>query len=258
MTNFTAYTLALVATFNVFSASASSESISNFEQCVQSAKNSNTHDHEVFRIHSEYFYELEDPREYAVLAVKNWASEFADKRQCLTAMNQIAIEDVKCDTFVAGAPVCRIEGDSGDFIVAKDYVDGSNVILSQHDEQVWPGISSQNDNEPLWMAQPELCYDELLVPGMDSQAHYVDTYDHRYFDDYRYLLARTSRDLISGLAEKSQRCDFQTSAALASDMKCSVTTGGTRVCGLPSTQGGYFIMVSDDNHGMHVIFNRWD
>ncbi|AWF80967.1 hypothetical protein BTJ40_09170 [Microbulbifer sp. A4B17] len=227
-----------------------------FSHCSVAASASNTNDREVYRIFSDFYYEIEDSREYAVKAVQNWAENFAE--DCAGETTQVSLDMIQCDNFIGGAPVCRIESDEGDYVIVKDYVDSTNVVLSQHDQQTWPDIFSSNDQETLWMARPELCYSELLEWGGDSQAYYLDTYNYRYFGDYRYVLARSSRDLVQNLEVQFSQCEYDTVGVEANKMQCSETTQGTKVCASAHTNGGYFVFVSDDNHGMHVIFNRWD
>ncbi|WP_444894219.1 hypothetical protein ACJJIE_07945 [Microbulbifer sp. TRSA001] len=227
-----------------------------FSQCSVAASASNTNDREVYRIFSDFYYEIEDSREYAVKAVQYWAESFAE--DCAGETTQVSLDMVQCDNFIGGAPVCRIESDEGDYVIVKDYVDSTNVVLSQHDQQNWPGIHSSNDQETLWMARPELCYSELLEGGIDSQAYYLDAYNYRYFGDYRYVLARSSRDLVQTLDSQYSQCEYDASGIEAYKMQCSETSQGTKVCATAHTGAGYFVFVSDDHHGMHVIFNRWD
>ncbi|WP_444884328.1 hypothetical protein [Microbulbifer sp. PSTR4-B] len=228
----------------------------NFSQCSEAATQSNTNDREVYRIFSDFYYEIEDKREYAVTAVKNWAKNFASS--CITSTTQITLDDVQCDDFIGGAPVCRIESDEGDYVVVKDYVDSTNVVLSKHDQQNWPAVHTSNDMDMLWMANPAKCYSDLLKSGVDSQAYYLDAYNYRYFGDYRFVLARTTRDLVQNLAGQSNQCAYETIGIEANKMECSETSGGTKICASRHTNAGYFVFVSDDNHGMHVVFNRWD
>ena len=230
-----------------------------FSQCEASTAKSNTENHDVFQLHSEFYYQLEDKREYAIAAVKAWAKQFHSRdSNCVQKLVTISLEDVQCDTRINGAPVCAIESDSGDFIVAKDYVDSTNVVAVAHDNQSWPAISASNDSDDLYMPNPEQCYSELLGTGGDSQAYYIDAYNYRYFGDYRFVMARTARDLVQNLSTKSASCSYATQAIAASDMHCNSTSNGTQYCTLSSTNSGYFVFVSDDNHGMHLIFNRWD
>ncbi|WP_444921715.1 hypothetical protein ACJJID_04815 [Microbulbifer sp. CnH-101-G] len=228
----------------------------NFSQCSEVATQSNTNDREVYRIFSDFYYEIEDKREYAITAVKDWAKNYA--ASCITSTTQITLDDVQCDEFVGGAPICRIESDEGDYVVVKDYVDSTNVVLSKHDQQRWPGVHSSNDMDMLWVANPAQCYSDLLGSGWDSQAYYQDAYNYRYFGDYRFVLARTTRDLVQNLAGQSEQCAYETTGIEAYKMECAETSGGTKVCASRYTNAGYFVFVSDDNHGMHVIFNRWD
>ncbi|BBM03041.1 hypothetical protein [Microbulbifer sp. GL-2] len=230
--------------------------VPDFSQCSQVASPSNTNDREVYRIFSDFFYEIEDKREYAVTAVREWAERYAPG--CMDTTTQVTLDEIQCDSFVGGAPICRIEGDEGDYVISKDYVDSTNIILSKHDQQTWPEIHASRDADILWIAKPELCYSELLESGGDSQAYYLDAYSYRFFGDYRYILARTTRDLVQNLATQPGQCSYDTDGIEAFKMECSETSKGTRVCASGDTNGGFFVFVSDDNHGMHVIFNRWD
>ncbi|GAA5442401.1 hypothetical protein Misp06_00575 [Microbulbifer sp. NBRC 101763] len=244
-----------VATVIPTQASATFE-LPNFSQCAKVATQSNTNDREVYRFFSDFYYEIEDKREYAITAVREWAEAYAPG--CLGSATPVTLEEIQCDNFVGGAPVCRIESDTGDYVISKDYVDSTNVVLSKHDEQNWPQIHASKDMDMLWIAKPELCYSELLESGGDSQAYYLDAYNYRYFGDYRYVLARTTRDLVQNIAAQPGQCMYDTVGVEAYKMECSETSKGTKVCASRHTNGGFFVFVSDDNHGMHVIFNRWD
>jgi len=41
-------------------------------------------------------------------------------------------------------------------------------------------------------------------------------------------------------------------------LECIERPNKSSICGLPGTNGGYFIFVNDADHQMHVVFNRWD
>ena len=251
--------MALAVPFFSTQAEANMYTVPVFSQCEASTAKSNTENHDVFWLQSEFYYQLDDNREYAITAVKAWAKQFHNRdSNCVQQQVEISLDDVKCDNTIVGAPVCAIESDSGDFVVVKDYVDSTNVVAVAHDNQSWPGIHVRNDSDYLYMPNPEQCYSELLGTGGDSQAYYSDAYDYRYFGDYRFVMARTARDLVQNLSSKHASCDYQTQALPVSDMQCSITGNGTRYCTLDNTNTGYFVFVSDDNHGVHVIFNRWE
>ncbi|WP_444944171.1 hypothetical protein ACJJIK_03125 [Microbulbifer sp. ZKSA006] len=256
MKTFATLTAAIAITSIVPAQAEQTFELPKFSQCSAAASASNTNDREVYRIFSDFYYEIEDPREYAITAVQNWATSYAE--DCMDETTQISLDMVQCDTFIPGAAICRVESDEGDYVIVKDYVDSTNVVLSQHDQQTWPEVYASKDQETLWMARPELCYSELLEGGGDSQAYYLDAYNYRYFGDYRYVLAKSSRDLVQTLESQNSQCEYDTSGIEAYKMQCSETSQGTQVCASGSTGAGYFVFVSDDNHGMHVIFNRWD
>ncbi|WP_281557937.1 hypothetical protein [Thalassomonas sp. RHCl1] len=261
MKSFSKTIIAVALAVPFFSAQAKADTfnVPVFSQCEASTLRSNTENHDVFQLRSEFFYEIEDEREYAITAVRAWAKQFHNRdSDCMQKQVAIKLEDVQCDTRINGAPVCAIESDSGDFIVAKDYVDSTNVVAVAHDNQSWPAISAGNDSDYLYMPNPELCYSDLLGTGGDSQAYYIDAYDYRYFGDYRFLMARTARDLVQNLSARNASCDYSPQAIAASDMNCNSTSNGVQYCTLDGTNTGYFIFVSDDNHGMHLIFNRLD
>ena len=252
--------IAMAFSAPLFSAQADTSTLTVpvFSQCEANTSNSNTENHDVYRLSSEFYYELEDKREYAIAAVKAWAKQFhRSDSNCVQQQVEIKLENVQCDN-TNGVPVCAIESDSGDFIVVKDYVDSTNVVAVAHDNQSWPAISASNDSDDLYMPNPTQCYSELLGTGGDSQAYYIDAYNYRYFGDYRFVMVKTARDLVQSISTQKTSCSYTTQAITASDMRCNSTSKGTQYCTLSSTNAGYFVFVSDDNHGMHLIFNRWD
>ncbi|WDE09107.1 hypothetical protein SG34_030525 [Thalassomonas viridans] len=261
MKSFSKTIIAMAFSAPFFSAQADTSTFTApvFSQCETNTAGSNTENHDVFRLQSEFYYQIEDHREYAIAAVKAWAKKFHSKdSSCVQQQVEISLEDVQCDNSINGAPVCAIESDSGDFIVVKDYVDSTNVVAVAHDNQSWPAISASNDSDDLYMPNPEQCYSDLLGTGGDSQAYYIDAYNYRYFGDYRFVMARTARDLVQNLSKRNASCSYRAQAIAASDMNCNSTSNGVQYCTLSSTNTGYFVFVSDDNHGMHLIFNRWE
>lgn len=244
----------------IFQANAAADTIDVpvFSQCAAELTDSNTRDSKVYNIYSDFYYEYSDPREYAVAALGLLTHQFAATDSMCQQYVQAELEDIQCETQIGGTDICTLVSDTGDFVIVKDYVDASNIILSQHHEDVWPTIHNSNDAESLYMPNPGSCYDGLLQGGMDSQAYLVDASSYRYFGDFRYILARTTRDTVKEIANRNDYCYYQTTEEPAANMQCSTLSSGTQYCSLPNTNAGYFVFVTGVDHSVHMIFNRWD
>ncbi|MCL1126001.1 hypothetical protein [Shewanella surugensis] len=243
-----------------FQANASADTIDVpvFSQCDTELTQSNTRDSQVYNLYSDFYYEYNDPREYALVALEKLTSQFAASNSICQQYTQASLDDIHCEAQIGGTEICSLESDTGDFVIVKDYVDASNIILSKHNDDIWPAIHSENDNAPLYVPNPGSCYDGLLQGGMDSQAYLVDASSYRYFGDFRYVLARTTRDTVKEIANRNDYCYYQTTAESAANMQCSILSSGTQYCSLPNTNAGYFVFVTGEDHSMHLIFNRWD
>lgn len=243
-----------------FQANASADTINVpvFSQCDTELTQSNTRNSQVYNVYSDFYYEYTDPKEYALAALTELTQQFAAEGSMCQQYAQASMDDIQCEVQIGGTSICTLESDTGDFVIVKDYVDGSNIVLSKHDNETWPAIHNSNDAEPLYVPNPGHCYDGLLQGGMDSQAYLVDASSYRYFGDFRYVLARTTRDTVREISNRNDYCYYRTTDEPASNMQCSMLTSGTQYCSLPNTNAGYFVFVTGADHSVHMIFNRWD
>ncbi|NVJ59403.1 MAG: hypothetical protein HWE27_03385 [Gammaproteobacteria bacterium] len=229
-------------------------------RCLADLEESNTNDSKVYNIYSDFYYEYDDKRDYAIAAIKKLAKTYSSQSSsCASFTQPMNRSTVKCEK-VAGSDVCIIPSDAGEFIVVKDYVDSTNVVLVEYSDQYseYPTINSENDFENLWLPQPDLCYEGLLKPIYDSQAHENNSELFKEFDDLRFLLARSNRDLVKRLAESSYSCSYQTFAVATKEMECLQRDNKPTICGVRSTNGGYFVYITDADFDVHMVFNRWD
>ncbi|WP_299495363.1 hypothetical protein [uncultured Shewanella sp.] len=248
----------VVGVFFQANAVANTVDVPVFSQCNTELAQSNTRDTQVYNVFSDFYYEYNDPKEYAVAALKELTHQFAETDSICQQYTQASLDDIQCETQIGGTNICTLESDTGDFVIVKDYVDASNIVLSKHDNAVWPSIHNSHDSEVLYVPNPGHCYDGLLQGGMDSQAYLVDASSYRYFGDFRYVLARTTRDTVKEIANRNDYCYYRTTDEPASSMQCSMLTSGTQYCSLPNTNAGYFVFVTGADHSVHMIFNRWD
>ena len=230
--------------------------IPSFEDCAGELSQSNTLDGAGYYMYSEFYYELEDKREYAVKAVETLVENFGAGTACETHQVTINLDDIQCHNLAS--EMCIVPSEGGSFIVSKDYVDGTNVVLAADGYSTLPRIRAQYDNEMLYIPSPSACYSDLLN-NRDGQVHGVDGMPYRYFQDLRYVLARSTRDIVSNLSESSNDCDSEIVEFEASKMECiEYNQYGSQVCALTATNGGYFQFVTESQGGVHVLFNRWD
>jgi hypothetical protein len=234
--------------------------IPSLSRCLSDMSASNTKDPKIYNIFSDFYYEFEDKRDYAAMAVTKMVEQFsASHSNCQAFTQPMNRETIKCDNF-SGSDVCRVPSDAGEFIVIKDYVDSTNIILTEYsnDYQALPTLKPANDLQTLWLPKPELCYSDLLEGLWDSQSYAIDTSDYTNFGDLRYVMARSSRDLVKSISQSSSTCSYQTQAHEASKMQCFVRNNKPSICSIASTGAGYFVYVTDKNNTVHAVFNRWD
>ncbi|WP_144393944.1 hypothetical protein [Pleionea sediminis] len=229
-------------------------------RCLADMSQSNTKDSKVYNIYSDFYYEYSDKRDYAIRAIQEVTQKFsAEDSSCQGFTQPMNRETVQCYKF-SGSEVCTVPSDAGEFIVVKDYVDSTNVILTEYsnDYTDFPEINSANDFESLWLPQPELCYTDLLAPIYDSQAHSLNASAFVNFSDFRYVLARSNRDLVKNISENVSSCEYATMDIPAHEMTCISRPNKPAICSVGATGGGYFIYVTDADNTIHMIFNRWD
>lgn len=229
-------------------------------RCLADLAPSNTENEKVYNIHSDFYYEYEDKRAFAVKAISELARQYSTSNsECQSFTQPMNRTTVQCQQ-LAGSDVCIVPSDAGEFIVVKDYVDSTQIVLTEYsdDYSALPTVNNENDYASLYLPQPELCYSDLLKPIYDSQAHQTDARWYKSFSDLRFVFARSNRDLIKSLAEENTTCDFQTAEFPAHQMQCIVRNNKPGICGMPATGGGYFIYVTDSDFKVHMLFNRWD
>lgn len=234
--------------------------IPSLSRCANDMAASNTKDSKVYNIYSDFYYEFEDKRDYAAMALTKMTQQFSNENSsCQTFTQPMNRETIKCHQF-SGSDVCIVPSDAGEFIVVKDFVDSTNIILTHYgkDYKKFPDVDNINDQETLWLPMPQLCYDTLLEGSNDSQSYLVDAKPYLRFGDFRYIMARSNRDLVKGLAANNSSCNYQTSNHLASNMQCLKRHKKPSICSISTTGGGYFVYVTDDDNTVHLIFNRWD
>ncbi|WP_196139226.1 hypothetical protein [Aliikangiella sp. G2MR2-5] len=235
-------------------------SVPSLSRCLTDMQTANTKDARVYNIYSDFYYEYEDKRDFAVAALAEMTKLFAPANSSCNQFSQpMNRETITCKK-IAGSDVCIVPSDAGEFILVKDYVDSTNIILTEYDGDYskFPEIDTNNDNESLWVPMPEMCYDGILNGLWDSQSYLLDAKSYRRFGDLRYVMARTSRDLVKGLSQSDNTCQYETAAHLAAGMQCFARNNKPTICGLPTTGAGYFIFVTDADNTMHLVFNRWD
>lgn len=241
-------------------ASATDFQIPSLSRCLTGMDPSNTNDPRVYNIYSDFYYEFEDKRDYAAMAVTKMVEQFSSElSECRVFSQAINRETITCDR-VSGSNICRIPSDAGEFIIVKDYVDSTNIILTEYsnDYQNLPDVNANNEQQTLWLPQPELCYDDVLDGLWDSQSYAIDASNYTYFGDLRYVMARSTRDLVRQLSQQSLSCSYQTQGHQASQMACYYRVNKPSICSIRSTDGGYFVYVTDKNNTIHAVFNRWD
>ncbi len=234
--------------------------IPSLSRCANDMVASNTNDTKTYNIFSDFYYEFEDKRDYAAMALSKMTEQFsAENSACRSFTQPMNRETIQCEKF-AGSDVCIVPSDAGEFIVVKDFVDSTNIILTHYDKDYkkFPAIDSINDQESLWLPMPELCYDTLLDGLWDSQSYQVDAKPYLRFGDFRYIMARSNRDLLKNLSANNASCAYQTTNHLASTMHCLKRNKKPSICSVSTTGGGYFIYVTDEDNSVHMIFNRWD
>ncbi|GLS24352.1 hypothetical protein [Marinibactrum halimedae] len=242
-------------------------SVPSLSRCLDDMGSSNTSDPKVFNLNvDDIYYDAEDVRDFAVQAVVNMTENFASEgSECRTFSQPMNRETVTCEE-IGGVDACIIPSDAGEFIVVRDYVDSANIVLTEYDSdyRYFPKIDAKNDQESLWLPNPSSCYSELLEGLVeseyfsDSQAYSVDVSNYTYFDDFRYVLARSTRDVVGNVAAQNEACHVVTEAHPATEAECLYREGKPSLCGITSTDSGFFVYISDAETQMHVLFNRWD
>ncbi|MCO7227502.1 hypothetical protein [Pleionea sp. CnH1-48] len=235
-------------------------SVPSLSRCLDDMKASNTQDAKVYNLYTDFYYEMEDKRDYAVEAVNQMAKLFApENSECRQFSQPMNRETVTCEK-IGGSDVCIIPSDAGEFVVVKDYVDSTNIVLTEYDNDYrrFPRIKAANDQASLWLPKPELCYSDLLANIFDSQSYMLDASSYTNFGDFRYVLARTTRDLVKSIETDTNECRYETSAHEAGKTQCLYRRNKPSICGITTTGGGYFIYVTDADKSVHLIFNRWD
>lgn len=258
--NLTKLFLAVVVLISSNLAFSADYNIPSLSRCLNDMQAANSNDSKVYNIYSDFYYEYSDKRDYAAAAVNKMAKQFsAETSACRQFSQPMNRETITCEKF-AGSDVCIVPSDAGEFIVVKDYVDSTNIILTEYanDYTQFPRVKAVNDSQLLWMPKPEICYDGLLSGLWDGQAHSLDAKDYTRFGDLRYVMARTSRDLVKQISLTDASCQYQTLDHLASDTQCLNRSNKPSICGLPTTGGGYFVFVTDKDNQVHLVFNRWD
>ncbi len=231
-------------------------SVPVFSACQSDLAASNTQDPSTYFIFSDFYYELEDKRAYAVKALETMTQTFAADTTCANDTVSISLNDIQCHN--VGYDICVVPSDKGDFIVSKDYVDSTNIVLAESGFSTLPKVRTRYDDTTLWLPDPALCYSDLLK-NRDSQAYGLDGMSYRHYQDLRYVLARTTRDLVSDTAETSNDCAYETQGIETSKMQCiEYNTFGSKICAMTATNGGYFQYITARDGAVHVLFNRWD
>lgn len=252
------FLLVIPMIFGFSQAQANSETVNipSFEACAAELTQSNTKDAAAYYMYSDFYYEVEDKRLYAVKAVATLVENFGPGTACETQHITINLDDIKCHDL--GSEMCVVPSEGGHYIVSKDYVDGTNIILAADGYSTLPRKRKKYDNEMLYIPNPSACYMDLLH-YRDGQVHGVDGMPYRSFQDLRYVLARITRDIVTDLAEVSMDCEYETQAFEATKMECKkYNQYGSQICSLTATSAGYFQFVTEGQGGVHVLFNRWD